>query len=1130
MYDVFEKEAFEGLLPNIYIEKIKIENSSSVEKKTSPRKTFRKNIVSEKKPLKISLVLNIKQKLVEETKQKKQEIDFKKYFRIKILELRDAKLTSLVSLTKDVVVALDPKTFGKAKPSVIRLLQGHLKREKNNILRFITENVDVKSIDISMMEKAIGSSTSIETLNNGEKIKNTRTNVVFDGADTGIGHISYCCIAELDYDAIVKDFKIGSPTQFIEHIKNISNITAEIAIDNFQTKKEATVYTDKNSKIWTGPVGKDSNGKLVARGSRAAAPKDLVQTTIKNPVIHDSRKSEKLKEINFEKNPKKLPFAKQSLRQKSPTLFNPKKSAFFSEFTIATDETGVAKFEFSLDLRKAIVENSEFSSLIPNENSSLINNIAKNTKIQTIKMDKQRVKETIANQNDLVSGTKYVPFDSKSSKKILFDARYNDDKIVENRDSSFRKKKNVNSDFIYEFTGVDKEISKMSEGLYSYSVEIKIQDPIVCYFQKLISVLRQTSTSMKSYLNTCTKPPADKYFEDNRNPQLQSPKSKSKSRSSSTKGSYDQKAEMFTESFKKEIMQQYSDLTESPWIIGSIVYTEILSYFNNNLDKEKELSETLKKCNPHTGSIDGISELIEMIEKLINNIESIIGKNNLPDRGQLGTTKGKSSSTILIKQEFDKQVFDCKKKNQPMLDYLQIEKKSNDKTGLSTVSGQQFLDRVAREEKRYGLDQTLSTVQQTDFKRNRMSFLTPGSLKHGKEKNIPLDNIGKDSVTEINNFVANKKTKNVFNEKPKDKNDKKLEHVSAKNRKLQQENNIVFSKESFAPVTSGEKYVRKNLEISLTEEPDPKKISRESSNVLSGASREAQISSVIETCFKSTSFPKKSSRVNKADAERGQRRSEYPNQYYAAKDQSGAIGNIELNKAKLQVETSLPGAVAGTLCDRQDLGSNRIAETLKNENLTTVTLGNTKKILVKVGYDIGENGQTLIKQPKWETLTEDLYNQFPFETELTCKFAEFDSKELKEEDMKDVPIVDETFILIVDRKNETSAFKQIPKYMLNIAKPRSQIKKSNSTDSNLSLLAAQEETDTSFEIPKAMLDVAVKQYYQHKTFPPALTKTLEVQAKTIEQVVSDTKVREKVKQKQNNLRSVTNKRKPKLKP
>ena len=156
---------------------------------------------------------------------------------------------------------------------------------------------------------------------------------------------------------------------------------------------------------------------------------------------------------------------------------------------------------------------------------------------------------------------------------------------------------------------VDKQVSKFSDGIYQYFLEMEIYDPSYDYIKQQITLLKEQYSNLQIYYNNSQEPKMYS-FEQNK----------------------------FKTEFNNEINQEY--------IINAIA---IFNQVRSNLDLEEDEEMTLKISNmtsPSIGTPEGILVFIKILDNFIKNLQYLIGdKENLQNQA-ISFRKNKTSMKL----------------------------------------------------------------------------------------------------------------------------------------------------------------------------------------------------------------------------------------------------------------------------------------------------------------------------------------------------------------------------------------------------------------------------------------------------------------------------------------------------
>lgn len=376
--------------------------------------------------------------------------------------------------------------------------------------------------------------------------------------ETYPGHLSVFVMPYLDLDQIKMDYDLEDLD--IEFV--FGQPIVELIIHNGKTGAQKRLFHEQptaeeianfiptlnnpsvKGKIYAGPAHQMPDGawrKGEYSGHMDDAP--LIVKQIKNNVIQDMRIAKALEKISFNysliENDKlglSSPKLSALINDNLDVVRNP---SYISPLSISKDHDGQCRFFFSIDYLTMVKKNSVFKILFERSQPSQIESLLKGSIIRHLKFFRKRVKgrnSGLINKLGLISGP--VDFDPNKSVDILINTgdqirnhsdifsggtrlynqtikrNYNtfideseQDPDLNIRIASFREvdlltptgENRSNYPRMRHFTGVDSEISMMTDGFYQYGVEIEIEDPTVNYMESKLSVLADLIAIYEEY-------------------------------------------------------------------------------------------------------------------------------------------------------------------------------------------------------------------------------------------------------------------------------------------------------------------------------------------------------------------------------------------------------------------------------------------------------------------------------------------------------------------------------------------------------------------------------------------------------------------------------------------------------
>lgn len=329
----------------------------------------------------------------------------------------------------------------------------------------------------------------------------------------------------------------NSSTQTPNNVSQVSSSdegqrTALIVLEDDLASNKSYFYTKSDDSVWFGPVRRTENGSFVAgflHSERAESVTQKISNVIR---VQDFRmeKSVNNLDISFsEPKDNSFPGLDSGLRTSQDKLLPDKSNSLFSDFLISKDELGRCRFFFSLDWRRLILENSPYQKVLK-KNSNNIQDLLQMCKIQSFKLYRERVKNSVPNRNKNIFSpkTQNKEFDSNLVKDLIIQTQDGNTGSLETFDPDTDLANTISEVFLQlendkrlrHFSGMDQDISQKSEGLFSYKIRLDVLDLSEQIIKEKMSTLRSSINSSEKYYNqavyyTSTSIPDAKNFDNN---------------------------------------------------------------------------------------------------------------------------------------------------------------------------------------------------------------------------------------------------------------------------------------------------------------------------------------------------------------------------------------------------------------------------------------------------------------------------------------------------------------------------------------------------------------------------------------------------------------------------------------
>lgn len=788
-----EEEVLAGILPQVTIDKIVLESSGQNTESTSDDKT-----------LKVTLYLTIKEILDNnELGSWFNNLDFRKYLKLHAVQSSNSRVTEALSFSNDMIAICNQfhkrgrLNIKDAVTKAFAFINGNTKLSE--IYGLLSSYTKLQEISVNDTSKDITDYPSY--LNSeGNRVYEISYKTSFNLTTLNPEHLSYFVVSSLDIQSMCEDYRIDYET-IKNDIEEIGRVYSEIVINNSNVSSESYIYTDQNNVVWYGPVHQDAQGLFKSGNEDSINSIVLNRVVVQNSKIQDFRNFEEIQKRIFDFNNigTSESGASISLEQQlnkvtkiqglehKPENHKPK----FTNLFISRDFQSNVKFLFGIDFKNIIKENSKFGILVDNGEEAL-ERLLKNVKILDLKIIRRRVKNNF-NLSNSSAKYEYEKFDIEQPDEIILQT--SDNKFsqeitflsVNNRKASIRETNlaftNPYSNMRY-FTGVDKTLSQVTDGIYQYYIELQIEDKITDYLNNQVNRLEEVKNSILEYYARANSPTMRKFFIEVQDPHIQSLKE-----SSTQNDFFDYGYDIISNKFSPQLVNRLKRNVNRPWEIAPFIFSEVLSIFSKNQSAENNqvMQNALATfLNPDSANPSSILKTIEIFEYLINSISRMIGRtvdNNSSSPSRTGGSK--INKTFKITNFFNETV------NSNLLEsygveYLSTSFRTNN-DGLTSITYDSFYRRISSEMlKFFKTENPVINFGSEDrsVQLIKYSFLTPVRLDFFKNsiittpttartlsanrnieyfyKNINMFNLGVSMQSDILNFKLDINGKNTY--------------------------------------------------------------------------------------------------------------------------------------------------------------------------------------------------------------------------------------------------------------------------------------------------------------------------------------------------------------------------------
>ena len=1146
MANVNQEDLFLRFIPDVFIQKITLENSGFFPAEDNPHIRFEDETIERAASfpatdsLKITINLLLKEKFDDDVIGKWiSNIDYKKYIKIKAFQVTNSRIASLMGTSKDFITLLDPELRSQMKPSVEGIAPSYLGVKNYSSLSEILQR-DVKVQELNLIDPISDSNIFVngnikrEVNDDGSENYNVFYRLNFNLPTSQPEHLSYFFMSVFDIQQISEDYNLKYP---LLSALETTRVSSELVIEQGIPTTQTYAYLLQNGEIWAGEIHQDRQGTFRTGIQGSQNSQVLIRVKVPNSKLQDFRNIKEINKLKFDFTEVNTYFSKLKKINSSPP--KPKDTRnFFRDIILTRDIDRNANFVFNINFGGMVISNTIFYDLINSYDIRIAREVSRRAKIKYLKIFRRRVKETFLQTNSRTNQVGYQPFEKNEIEETIISLSQLDSSDVlgeVNLESVFLREPRIfGFPSLRTIECTDRSMAYITDGLYQYGIEVEVTDPTYDFMFEQISLLRAARKLAEEYLTEASITSMSKFFLEVADPHIRSRKEKELV-STELEGNYDSYTNSFTKTFEKKMEAKYQDANLSPWVLAPAVYADVLQLFIEDLDAVALGIELEKMMSPISGNPSGIIATIKLIDTLISTLSSTIGVVENTDPLSRNTSPS-VTKTFKIKHYFTNDVFDSDYDNTIAYEFFdesivpdarrKLKTKSltrsksrkrrapteNTRSGFLKISGNQFRAMADKETLKFfnsanpdvknprnlSVKDSIQTTKYTFFTPSRISTSTKDySLSNAKSKNnaaLEKDLCNKDSETKKDIMINNIRNIGIAARNNSDT-------IIANQNFEELENNLRALTKAIGSAASVTIELTTIQQQDLQENESPASpigtlialpavsvLDSKADNLLNSG-----FSSFIDTIGKDIDL---GTRGNTA-RNRGTR-------YPFSKDRiRTTTDTTRLNPQKIATNINnfatdkeilrLPNQLKATLLNNVGKSSVRnsamapskasIAET---ESRFQVQLNSIKEIQVLTGYEKGENGNLLLNRPIWETLDEKRYETLPNNREIVARFVDFENKTLctpKPTSARDVKTLNDKFIL----RPDTSVRVPPRENNYNIKLPTSSI-----------------------TVSKGLLDVIAKESVKQVAIPPNNTRTNFVPSVTIEGVINSQEVKDSV--------------------
>jgi hypothetical protein len=444
--------------------------------------------------------------------------------------------------------------------------------------------------------------------------------------------------------------------------------------------------------------------------------------------------------------------------------------SYISDMYISRSTDGSSRFLFSLDLSKFIETKSNLGALYKNSDEKTKKEIISLCSVRNMTLSRKRVKYSqkttklgtvvrepvayngaseLTQEAPLVraSGTKISAESSLASIREVSLAMNNGAQQLQNRKILF-------------FTGKDKEMKDLTDGLYQYTIIADIEDGTTKYLSSLKSQMKESRKRLETYLGLALQPNKTKMVLND--PHIDFAGESAAYKSGETSEKIDIVSGVFTSAFESEVLSKYEDPKQYPWIECVSQYIHSLSVLYNISEDEDSIEELSRKImrmvSPASGTIMGLESFIKLYDSLMDALDKSFVDGNEATHGseKSNASRRVSNNLLSIRKDFKDNIYDSNINKFNGYDYLsnwpfekvgsksRREMLSEDSSfGLKVLSSNTWQDRVDNENKKWftnfkteesGTDEVSELLSERTPTLNDYSYLSPSAILYGDRK------------------------------------------------------------------------------------------------------------------------------------------------------------------------------------------------------------------------------------------------------------------------------------------------------------------------------------------------------------------------------------------------------------
>lgn len=549
---------------------------------------------------------------------------------------------------------------------------------------------------------------------NGDKIYDVSFRVRFVIKNSNPEYLAFMAVPYLDVEALVAKYKLEISK---EERKNFyGKPAAEVVIADYSVVGKSYIFIDSGGALWTGPVYLSQREAWYAGFDDTGSPLELREVI--NSKVQDMRNVKNLEKLQFDFSilENRLFSIGRNLKLLTNDILGVEKNRKNAgSFVLSRDYSGNCRFLFGVNYLQLVKDNVLFGKLFRSDNVELLQYIRlRQATVKRIRVspdhagipdeegimwfDRQESLESVASSGEK-EPDKFISSDISTG--VLREIK------LDIGDSGFRF-----------FTGVDKTMSGVTYGLYKYEVELEVEDNTKDFLLERMDNLLASINVLNRYLLEATLPK-----------------------------NFDVALNRFKDGFISAQEKLYSqDEDSAPWSFAVVTYAEVMSVlFEPFQDSLVDFLYSI--CHPRTGNAVGVQKMIDLIEKLIQELTAVLKitvsgkvnkwkpgqKENTPAFSYIPTTsysRGRMPNKAFSVKFYSKEFFDSDIPKDVGYDFMTTGDYSseNNEDGLAVISNIEFQKRVEKETLKYFKELTTDINITSDVKTYTMDDTLDNSM------------------------------------------------------------------------------------------------------------------------------------------------------------------------------------------------------------------------------------------------------------------------------------------------------------------------------------------------------------------------------------------------------------------